>query len=295
MKLLLIKKIIFFSIICFIFIEIIVRIFNLTNDIPQRKIDINGLQTYVENQNGYFNGNQWKVNKYGFIGLSEINYKNQVLIIGDSMIENIMNPIDCNQGSLLKKMFDNSYGFFEIGRSGLTLIESLEFYKSFNQIINPKIIIIYINEGDITESISNIKRFTDRLQINIQTRKLENVQIKYPTLKKILYNLKSIYFLYNRGFFNINSKNIVSNKQVKLNDNNLTIKKFFEIINIKYDLQNVTFVLDKSNKYIDLINTKKVILNNQEKNWFIKDDLHWNCFGHSEVAKKVFKSIIQSD
>ena len=43
--------------------------------------------------------------------------------------------------SLLKKMFDNSYGFFEIGRSGLTLIESLEFYKSFNQIINPKIVV----------------------------------------------------------------------------------------------------------------------------------------------------------
>lgn len=295
MKSLLIKKIVFFTIICFIFIELIIRSFNLTNDIPQRKIDINGLQTYVENQNGYFDGNQWKVNKYGFIGLSEINYKNQVLIIGDSMIENIMNPINCNQGYLLKKMFDNSYGFFEIGRSGLTLIESLEFYKFFNQIINPKIVIIYINEGDITESISNIKRFTDRLQINIQTRKLENVQIKYPTFKKILYNLKSIYFLYTKGFFNIISQNIISDKQVNFNDNNLTIKKFFEIINSKYDLQNVTFVLDKSNKYINLINTKKVILNNQEKNWFIKGDLHWNCFGHSEVAKKVFKSIIQSD
>ena len=38
----------------------------------------------------------WKVNEYGFIGLKDVNHDNQILIIGDSMIENIMNPIECN-------------------------------------------------------------------------------------------------------------------------------------------------------------------------------------------------------
>ena len=33
--------------------------------------------------------------------------------IGDSYIENIMNPIECNQGSLLKNLIPN-YSFFEV-------------------------------------------------------------------------------------------------------------------------------------------------------------------------------------
>ena len=37
------------------------------------------------------------------------------LIIGDSMIENIMNPIECNLGYYIKNQMKEKYGVFEIG------------------------------------------------------------------------------------------------------------------------------------------------------------------------------------
>ena len=89
------KKLFFFTLISFISIECSIRIFKLTNDIPQREIDENGLQTYVVNQSGYFNNNLWKVNEYGFIGLKDVNNENQILIIGDSMID-----IGINEGDI---------------------------------------------------------------------------------------------------------------------------------------------------------------------------------------------------
>ena len=124
------KKLFFFTLISFISIECSIRIFKLTNDIPQREIDENGLQTYVVNQTGYFNNNLWKVNEYGFIGLKDVNNENQILIIGDSMIENIMNPINCLAivgcfVILLYTKFENSLKLFGCQCSGGDIVNRL--------------------------------------------------------------------------------------------------------------------------------------------------------------------------
>ena len=49
-------KIIKYSIVVLILFEIVVRLFTLTNDVPQRDLDENGLQVFQKNQEGKSNG-----------------------------------------------------------------------------------------------------------------------------------------------------------------------------------------------------------------------------------------------
>ena len=96
------KKITFHTIISLIIIEVAVRVFSLTNDVPHRKKDKFNLQVFIENQKGISNGHNWKTNEYGFLGHSDLNGGNQLLVIGDSFIENIMNPFNCRQSQLFR-------------------------------------------------------------------------------------------------------------------------------------------------------------------------------------------------
>ena len=264
---------------------------------PQRKIDQNGLQTYIINQSGYFSENKWKVNKYGFLGLSDTNFENQILIIGDSMIENIMNPLECNQGYLLKEKLGETFGVFEIGRSGITLIEALEFKKKYEAIVNPYKTIIFINQNDIEESISNISRLPDRLQINVVSGQLEKVRIRYPVLKKILYNIKILYYLYLKGVFAINKLEV---NVIKQNTSNSSyIKNLISIINSKYNLNELIFVINSNNdnliSNIEKLKIKNKIILDPFNNWYIEGDGHWNCYGHKKVSELVFNLIIEEN
>ncbi len=110
--------------------EIIIRIFHLVPDIPERLIDKYGIQRYKIGQSGFYTKakKKWKVNNFGWLGVSDHDKDTIVSIIGDSYIENIMNPIDCNQGNILKSLLPN-YSFFEAGRSGVTFIEAMEISK----------------------------------------------------------------------------------------------------------------------------------------------------------------------
>ena len=135
----------------------------------------------------------------------------------------------------------------------MTLIESLEFNKKFKNLLNPVLSIIYVNQNDIEESISNMDRHKDRLQTNLKTSKIESVEIKYEKLKYVLYNLKSLYYLYMKGFFsNIDLfKNPFKSKNsLDLNDrlNKNYLDDFFSIIKSKYNLENVFFLIDKNEK-----------------------------------------------
>ena len=88
----------------FISSEIVIRAFNLVSDIPQRVVDDSGIQKYLPGQTGQYDGLHWETNEYGWIGVAETE-GDVITIIGDSYIENLMNPLKYNQGVLLKKHY----------------------------------------------------------------------------------------------------------------------------------------------------------------------------------------------
>lgn len=298
MRKLLLKLIVFLFFLFFLF-ELLIRSLNLTNDVPSRTIDNNGLQSFIPNQKGVYNNNEWTVNNQGFLG-QELKQNGQVkvLIIGDSMIENIMNDQTCHLDVLLGNIFKNKIDFFEIGRSGITLIESLEFDRKFKNILNPAYSIILVNKNDVEESISNISRYRDRLQLDIKTSNLDSVEIKYEKLKYFLYNIKSLYFLYMKGFFlsgNLFEKpyKFDQSRTVK---NESNIYTFFEIIKTRYKLDNTIFLIDiNQKKYID--HFKKIeanlILFSAKNEWLNRNDSHWNCIGNNEISCIISKHLKQ--
>ena len=161
-----IKNIVIFFLFAIIVGEIIIRVTHAVTDLPQRTIDEYGIQKYYPHQSGYWIGgnHKWVINKLGWPGKLPKSHDNLITIIGDSYIENFMNPIECHQSLLLKKRLEN-YNFIEAGRSGVSFIEAMEISKQFDA-LHPKYHLVYVNSLDFYESVTSILPAADITQLN---------------------------------------------------------------------------------------------------------------------------------
>lgn len=296
------KNIVIFFLFLLVFGEIIVRVTHSVTDLPQRKIDEYGIQKYYPNQSGYWKGgnHKWTVNKLGWPGELPMEYNNLITIIGDSYIENFMNPNECHQSKLLKKQLEK-YNFIEAGRSGVSFIESLEISKQFDS-LTPVLNLIYVNNNDFYESISSIRPLTDITQLNIEKGEIVYGQMKSPGFKKILYNWKLLYYFYNRFPLNFSKTQIktkIKKESVKNAFNFETeLKGLISYAKLNYDITDKILVFHPKSQFeiIELCKKAgfKVMLLSSEKDdksWSFEHDSHWTCYGHSQVAKQVTKFI----
>ena len=184
----------------------------------------------------------------------------------------------------------DGFDVFEIGRSGITFIESLEFYSKYKSKVNPKISIFIIDNSDFEESIQEINKLNDRVQISLKTSKLSLGKIKAKYLKKLLYNYKTLYYLYLKYLkSNIPSKSKEFNHLTK--ENSLLINKLIINSNQNYDLKDCLFVFRGENDFKEVFNELKLnfieLDLKGEKYMFTKNDSHWNCFGHQIASDKI--------
>lgn len=279
--------------------ELIIRYYKLTSDVPERVMGENGIQRYKLNQSGYYKKaeKKWQVNRYGWLGTYNLSKDSVITIIGDSFIENIMNPIECNQGSLLNSEFPD-ISFFEVGRSGITFIESMEISKGLKIDLTPSYQLLYLNPTDIPESIVEIEKYTDRMQFSIESNMLSSPEIKAPILKKILYNVKFLYYLYLRYPILIDKQNLGKVDAISLSNKdslNLLYDKLLMYVSNNYAIDNLILVLHPDVEYqmiplFEKYNFKYLKLNsNENENWEIGNgDSHWSCYGHEQVSKQVY-------
>lgn len=292
------KNSILFLIICLITGEIVVRVSHAVTDIPQRVIDEEGIQKYKPNQIGYWKGGKhtWKINEYGWPGTPPVEFNELVLIIGDSFIENFMNPNECHQGELLKRKL-SKYNFFEAARSGVSFIEAFEIDKQLDS-LEPVNTLIYVNDEDFTESIREISLHSDITQFSITKNKIFKGEMKSPRLKKILYNWKLMYYFYNRFpiSFSFEKDKPKEKKQASTN-NNHSIIKLLDYVSANYDISNKTLVFHPNSDY-EIIEACKtvgfnvIVLNSKnDTSWTFDYDSHWTCYGHKKVAEQVALSL----
>ncbi|QCW99674.1 hypothetical protein FGM00_06010 [Aggregatimonas sangjinii] len=296
------RTLIVFAILLGIIGEVVIRTFRLVPDIPERYIDNHGIQRYRPGQSGYYTKaeEQWNVNKYGWLGTHDNEKERTISVIGDSFIENIMNPISCNQGSVLKNRFPE-YSFFEAGRSGVTFIEAVEISAILQDEINPKYQLLYLNTADFSESVSEIQRYTDRLQISLETEKLLPAELKSVGLKKILYNIKLLYYLYLRYPIFVEKQNQVADEETTISletENKLMYQKLFAYCASNYELNRLIFVFhpNTDQRILNLAHEydiKTISLDSDgDKNWDLGEhDGHWSCYGHEQVSKQVAKRL----
>ncbi len=292
------KKIVIYTIYAFIFGEIVARVLVLSSDIPQRKLNTTGVQNFIPNQNGSWTNRShtWQINSEGWAGTLPESYDNLITIIGDSFIENLMNPSDCHQDILLKNDLEN-HNFIELGRSGVTLIESMEISKFALKKYNPKLQLIYLGENDFEESISTIKRKKDITQWD--ENEVIYGKVKAPLLKKILYNLKFPLYLYRRFPLNIFKKKTKQHLTQKKDETEKELNKFIKYQKLvkfmknNYYTTNIVFVVKPNNpaeltKLLKNENFNVIELSmGEDKTWSFVDDHHWTCFGHKRAASQV--------
>lgn len=275
--------------------EIIARIFVLTTEVPSREIDEFGIQRYIPNQKGYFKGGRhtWQVNKNGWVGPLPKKQDNLITIIGDSYIENFMNPEKCHQMIFLKDKLPR-YNFTEAARSGVNLIEAFEISKQFYD-RKPEFQIIYLDHSDFKQSLVDIVgRSQDVTQLNLKENRLEYGVIKSPGLKKIIYNLKFPFYLFRR----FSETAIVKEPSDKILYEENYKEEYTELLTYiidNYDTSKVLMVLkpNTNKNVIQLLNEfnfETLLLNDKEDNdWSFDYDPHWSCYGHKRAASQVAK------
>lgn len=290
-------NIIIFFILAILAGEIVVRFTHAISDIPQRTIDENGIQKYKPNQTGYWKGgdHKWIINDLGWPGELPSNFEDLVLVMGDSFIENFMNPNECHQSNYLKSLLPR-FNYLETARSGVSLIEAMEISIE-NDILNPRHTLIYVNNNDFLESIAEIKRMKDITQLNLKTNKIIRGEMKAPELKKILYNWKLLYYFYNR--FTLNITPVKADNKTPKQKNTKTelpineIKSLLNYITKNYDTNSKTLVFHPNSEMTIVqlcqeFGFNTIILDSSnDKDWTFSYDSHWTCYGHEKAAQQV--------
>ncbi|RAP31779.1 hypothetical protein DID76_02365 [Candidatus Marinamargulisbacteria bacterium SCGC AG-414-C22] len=290
-------RLLIFSFIFSLWGEVIVRVFKLTPEIPSLFIDDSKIQRYIPYQSGYYTKSKekWKVNKYGWTGIVDIvSHQSVISIIGDSFIENFMNPKECNQASFIKKEIEN-YGFFEAGRSGVNFIEALEISDYLAEFLNIETQLLYLNSNDFFDSVfeKNNRKY-QAMKIDLETSIVLNSSLKFPLLKKVLYNFKFFYYLYQRFYSSIDlntKKKAIKTSQI--NQDYSKINKLLKYASKNYNLKNLHLVFHPNTdpEIIKLSNKhgfKSIQLDsNNTKAWTFEHDNHWSCYGHKEASIQV--------
>lgn len=299
------KNIAIFFLLALIVGEVVIRITHEVSDIPQRKIDEYGIQKYYPNQDGYWKGgnHKWNVNSMGWPGELPENFDNLIVVIGDSFIENFMNPNECHQAFLLKKNMPN-YNFMEAGRSGVSFIEAMEISKQFDS-LKPIQNLIYVHDSDFYESLYNVQPLFDITQFDAQSKKIVYGKMKSPLLKKILYNWKLLYYFYNRfppSKIGKKSKDNTPENELKtesLEENTEEIHHKKDVLKLidysskNYSIKNKTLVFfpNCGSSIMNLCKDagfKTIKLNSSnDKKWTFDYDKHWTCYGHTKAAEQI--------
>jgi len=300
------KNIIAFSILAVIAGEVVVRMTHAMSDIPQRTIDKYGIQKYYPNQEGYWKGgdHKWTINELGWAGELPSSYNNLITIIGDSFIENFMNPNECHQSAYLEEKME-TYNFMEAGRSGVSLIEAMEISKNMDS-LQPVKTLVYVNNNDFYESIREVKLMEDITQLNLKDSSIAYGKMKAPGLKKVLYTWKLLYYFYNRFPLFVQSNNteaVIENKVDEYENqlkSKLEIFQLIDYISNTYNITKTTLVFHP-NCNIEIIKKCKtagfgvIVLDSSkdETSWSFEYDSHWTCYGHERAAQQVANALLK--
>lgn len=289
-----ILKIFSFIILGYIIGEIIIRVFNLNIDIPEFYQDLDGMIKNRPNQTGYYvNGNKWIINKYGQYGYEPESLDSLITVVGDSYIENIMNPSECNQAYLLANMNDR-YNFFPCARGGASFIEIMEMTKSLNQ-FNPIKQLVYVRPGNFIGSVIELNNNPLTVQFSVSSNAIRFAKLTSNPLKKLLYKFEFAYFLYRNYYINVNDSSFNNGVGVSSDYDYDKLHKLMSFVISHYKCDNIVLVFspDSDDEFIGFVKSYNLqiirLKSDDYKSWQLPDDSHWSCYGHEEAAKQVVK------
>jgi len=278
--------------------EIIVRAFDLTVDVPKSYRAESGMIKYYPGQEGKYavGSHRWKINEFGYAGTVPSGTDNLITLLGDSYIENFMNPTECHQDAYLKSELPQ-YNFIEAGRATASFLEMLEMSKAYDS-LNPFLHVFYVKNSDFLQSIDNGKgKKNDKVSYNLKTGKIQYAKYEGSTSKDILYNFKFFYYCYRNIWHTEGNNGEIPDEKAIDKLNREEIVPFMDYVKKNYDAGKMALVFypESSKELMDLCKSYgfkvMVIETDNHKSWQFEHDAHWTCYGHKQVALQVKKFI----
>jgi hypothetical protein len=295
----LIKKITAYAIFTFIFLEILVRVFHLYNDLPQWYLDENKTYRWIPGQEGYtVYGNrrqkfsQYRINKDGFNSYREFNPtadKFEVALLGDSFIEGFHQDYYSSIGKKIENRLDG-IEVYEYGHSSFDFADQLH--------------LVEVSKGqfDYIDLIVFEVKYENDLK-----RDEYSVRYRAVTLP-FLRHSKLIVYMLNQGMFDpvkefvndIRSLRKPKSKPLEgIDEDSLFLENFKKLVrNYKFDKSKMALMLDSrktdSNflKYLEQNGFRYIdyglpFEKNKQRPTTLIYDRHWNNFGRKLVAKEI--------
>ncbi len=304
---------------CYLFLillilEILIRVFHLAKDTPQRFIDKSKVEKWVPNQKGISvtgirkqNAAHYRINNSGFNSYQEYNSTKEqfeLALVGDSFIEGFHQDYDDSIGKKIENEFPN-IKVYEYGYAGYDFADQLHLihaYKKDFDLIDQ--IIIYI---DFNSDLLRYKYTVIQDRITLQSP-LNNMLKKC----KLLVYTKSIGLLDPPKKLIAKLINSLNKKQPKTSKKSIehTDKTAIYINNFKKLVQLYGFDKQRYSLLLNTNTTPKPFLDYLTNNHFkIIDfhqsfkkataptyliyDQHWNNYGRSLIAKQISKTILR--
>lgn len=299
-----ILKCILYAVILLLSLELLVRVFHLHNDRPQRYLDEYGVEKWVPNQKGYSvtgnrrqNVGEYRINNFGFNSVYD-NYtvskdSIEVAIIGDSFIEGFHQDYTNSISRKVEKKLPN-IKVLEFGYSGYHLAEEFNLIASYKHLFKDiDRVVIYM-------------RFTDDL-ITGEYAVSNRLSLDTP-MNRLLKKSKLIVYAKDIGAFDpiknvvestINFiKKVKPNPKVEVNKDSIYLVNFKKLVKTyNYDKQKNVLLLDYSLcsseflSYLKQNNFKTINFNEAfEKSSTPKTliyDQHWNNLGREIIADEI--------
>ena len=308
-------KLVIYSVLILLMLEVLVRVFHLTKDYPVRFIDELGVERWVPNQEGYSvtgirrqNFSKFNINSSGYNSYRDFEPskdKVELALVGDSFIEGFHQHY---YNSIGKKIEEKLKGVdvYEIGYAGYDFADQLHLmhqYQSFFDLIDHVVIGIKF-ENDLTRGKYGILQ--DRMKLESPI---------YRSLRRI----KLLVYLQKIGAFDaareFTRKTLSFGKQelvqINISDNKSKLKTYTEylknfeslIVTYGFDKKRFTFLLDKDNtptifldyldnhgfKYLDFSQA----LRQSKRPTTLIYDMHWNNHGRKLIAELIARNILQ--
>lgn len=313
MKLLL-GKIILYSILLFIALEIIVRVFHLYDEYPQFIINDKNVKTYAPNQEGVtvtgnrvMNFAQYHINKSGFNSYREFTpskNKKGIAIIGDSFIEGLHQNYNNSIGKKIESKLNNGTEVYEYGHSGYDFADQLHlisaYKEKFDQIDH---IIVYMKfENDLQRDFYKPDQYWIDSQYFITSRLKKKIRL-YNYLEDIGFveSIKEFKSNLLEFSFNKKPKNTELNTETSektLANNSKYLDNFKKLVAIfGFDKDKIAILLDSrttSKSFLEYCDTMgysyidfgKTFEKSKTPTTLIYD-MHWNNHGRNIIASEI--------
>jgi hypothetical protein len=275
--------------------EAVVRVFNLSVDVPKTYVDEDQLIKLYPNQSGTsVQRCKWIINEYGNFGPAPKSLDSLVTLIGNSYIVNTMNPPECHQAHYLTRE-SQDYNFYPMSRDGASFIEFMEMAKSLEP-LNPVKQMLYVHDEDFPYSIIELLDQANSVQYSLEKKEIRYVQASESKLKKLLYKFKFAYFIY-RNYFVLAELDLFNNNEeiapVAPSLDYESLEVLFEYVKENYKIDNILLVFFPGSDPGLMDMTKNVgfecmLLDTDDYNsWLTSVNGHWSCYGHEQVARQV--------